>query len=718
MGNTYNPQTGKIDRVVSKLPSEKIIIDNNGTYKTLKDYINLTGSSGVFTGGVITDNLDGTITVSAGSGLFRKSASKTADLTSLDWQEVTRTLTDNAENYVIADYNNGLPTIAVSTTDTSNTYTTFLLANIYRSGSILHINDEVTPSLPQAIHQIIKRLIETEGITRESGAILGETGTRNISVTEGNFWEGLNEFSTSAFDSSVSDSFTYYYRDGAGGWTEVLAQTQIDNTNYDDGSGTLATLGVNRYSTAFVYVENDSDIAVIYGRGSYTLKEALDTQPSSDVPPQIVNHGVLIGRIIIQQGASSFEKIDSAFDISFTGAGITSHLDLTDIGVNTHLQIDSHIADSTIHFTEGSIDHGSIAGLADDDHTQYLLIDGTRAMSGNLNMDSNSITNILDATIFNNLTVLNAIGNSNNTQLFSHTGAGLRVTGLSKFPALGTLGNAEGVIIFKDSGATFLSSEEFFQIKDGETGSNLLGVSESATKVYNSLEALAGLDVTGDVKLDETKKIIFDSNATSTQFIQADSFLGIDIFRFKSAAVFNFDITSSIFQGRYDFQLGTNNNGQYFRVRNESGTALFQFYGDGTSRGLPFTFNGGHDGNLTGTTLVSWGANNADGPLVLPANCILNRVTIGLSKTATQGTFDLEYEINGPGTFGAVVTLVTFDATNPTGPDYNRDWKIVKNIGTTFNEGDRLRFRTNNNGSFAPTSGQQPIITLYFTTNE
>jgi hypothetical protein len=54
-----------------------------------------------------------------------------------------------------------------------------------------------------------------------------------------------------------------------------------------------------------------------------------------------------------------------------------NHLSLQNIGVNTHVQIDSHIADSSIHFTEGSIDHGSISGLGDDDHTQYLLTAGS-----------------------------------------------------------------------------------------------------------------------------------------------------------------------------------------------------------------------------------------------------------------------------------------------------------------------------------------------------
>lgn len=59
----------------------------------------------------------------------------------------------------------------------------------------------------------------------------------------------------------------------------------------------------------------------------------------------------------------------------------------------------SHTGDSTIHFTVASIDHGSIAGLGDDDHSQYLLllgraggqdIIGGTAASNNLTLESTS----------------------------------------------------------------------------------------------------------------------------------------------------------------------------------------------------------------------------------------------------------------------------------------------------------------------------------------
>ena len=70
----------------------------------------------------------------------------------------------------------------------------------------------------------------------------------------------------------------------------------------------------------------------------------------------------------------------------------TDHTQLTNIGTNTHAQIDGHISDITKHFTVASIDHGSIAGLGDNDHPQYVLSATNQALSS-------LVTNVEGSTV-------------------------------------------------------------------------------------------------------------------------------------------------------------------------------------------------------------------------------------------------------------------------------------------------------------------------------
>jgi len=95
-----------------------------------------------------------------------------------------------------------------------------------------------------------------------------------------------------------------------------------------------------------------------------------------------VDHG-LLGGLTDDDHTQYYNSVrHNALSHSFV-----DHDDLTNVGTNTHSDIDDHIDDGTIHFTEGSIDHGSITGLDGDDHTQYVLADGTRNITGSFTFE-------------------------------------------------------------------------------------------------------------------------------------------------------------------------------------------------------------------------------------------------------------------------------------------------------------------------------------------
>lgn len=75
--------------------------------------------------------------------------------------------------------------------------------------------------------------------------------------------------------------------------------------------------------------------------------------------------------------------------------------------------------DRQVSATAFNGDHSNLSGLGNDDHLQYLLVDGTRAMSGDLDMGSHSISNIaqLNLTTSTELSYLNNVTSDIQAQL-------------------------------------------------------------------------------------------------------------------------------------------------------------------------------------------------------------------------------------------------------------------------------------------------------------
>jgi hypothetical protein len=96
-------------------------------------------------------------------------------------------------------------------------------------------------------------------------------------------------------------------------------------------------------------------------------------------------------KFLFTDANGDYEETPGAYEIS---DHINVSTGVSDAGKPIVLDATGKIDPSMLDF--GDIDHGSLAGLGDDDHTQYILVDGTRAFTGDQSMGTNQLTNVGD----------------------------------------------------------------------------------------------------------------------------------------------------------------------------------------------------------------------------------------------------------------------------------------------------------------------------------
>lgn len=322
----------------SSIPLSRI---GNSTFFRLQEYANLAMSAGRVSGGLISTSAT-TYSVGTGTGLIKANDSDVDNLLFFDWAALATTATVlNTTRFIGVAYNGGSPLVVARTAQTWDYDTEFPLGTIVNdSGSVYVINNPWATS--DAMTNVIERFDSTAFIARDNrtaGLTLSNTGTRNVAVSAGNLLSRLSEFVISAINTSVSGSFDTYFQNGSGGWTKQTGQTQWNNTQYDNGTGTLASISVLGYSSRWFYLMADGSLAMLYGQADFTsLATALNEAPPSSVPDRILYEGILIGRFIIQASAVTPSVTQSAFGTAFTAANVTSHSNLSGLTANDHPQ--------------------------------------------------------------------------------------------------------------------------------------------------------------------------------------------------------------------------------------------------------------------------------------------------------------------------------------------------------------------------------------------
>jgi len=304
------------------------------TYQTLQDWFNTTQSSGRIGTLTVTDNGDGSLNIGAGTGIIKQTDSCCGETVFFDWDANANVeLFDGEINHVYVDYNSGYPTIRVTLDELDiDGHSTFELYHVYRDGTDLQ-GIRHGSKLTDFQRNLQERLHEGEGHVRATGLITSEgTGNLNIAITAGKLWAELIPYNIGAFDSnSDSNSFTYWYRDGGTGWTEVTDINVLDNANYDDDSGILQALTPNRYGVHWIYLCECGKVYVVYGQEDYKLAEAQGSAPPASLPTKVSSFGFLVARIIIQEGTTTFLETGITWDATFPISTVQSHNELADL---------------------------------------------------------------------------------------------------------------------------------------------------------------------------------------------------------------------------------------------------------------------------------------------------------------------------------------------------------------------------------------------------
>jgi len=331
-------------------PSPELAYILGATYKEIQDWVNTTQSGGRISGGAISDNDDGLVTVAAGTGFIKAADSDIALTKFFDWAEDDSVaLADNATNYIYIDYNAGAPQILVTVDRTAIRITDqFTIGRVYRKGNDLDIlNSGIR--LYNQVRLEHERLLLVRGFERGSGGVISETDERYLISTGGVFYLGHNKITTAGKNTFVDDKFTAWYYNGAA-WVPVPDQTQISNTQYNNIAAGLANLTANRYSVHWIYIGYDGSLHAIYGQGDYKLTEAeIATVPGS-IPLRLNTFAKLAAKIIIKQNGTHFTSVVTAYETLFPVSSPSEHNDLG--------AIQGGAADNYYHLT--SAEHGKI----------------------------------------------------------------------------------------------------------------------------------------------------------------------------------------------------------------------------------------------------------------------------------------------------------------------------------------------------------------------
>jgi hypothetical protein len=327
------------------------------------DLIESAPTMGLMDGGELSAGAGFVVNVAAGFGYLMTGSFPDHILLKHEWNSTSITLSANVDVYIY--FNSSLTlTSNAAYPETSNV---ILLGRAVTNGSTVELIDLSPLDSHHAPNKMNAYFRDVFGTFVSSGLTVTENATaRKLDITSGVVYQSYNKFSPA---SGTAFTWTKVIRDGASGYTLTTSQDTVPNDKYDDNSGTEATVGTNKYARHWLYQSGEGSLLkryLVLSQAEYNSQLLAEAGTAPTVPSWFKDGVIRVASIITKQGTSN---IISIIDERPRPASASSA-------------------------ATGVSDHGALTGLSDDDHPQYLLADGTRALTGDLSMGGNDLTSV------------------------------------------------------------------------------------------------------------------------------------------------------------------------------------------------------------------------------------------------------------------------------------------------------------------------------------
>jgi len=400
----------------------------SGRQADLGDFFADFSCTGVCVGGEVTAGTGLHAVVAAGEGWARR-GSPYVDTKFCTWIPVPALdLTPSATNWVVYNASSDVIEALVAQPGYGDT---ILLATIVTDGSGIRFLHKTRNMFTAPAEQLRDYLLSTRKRALASSLTTSiGSSARKFSISSGSYYIAMDLM---PYVGATDAGFSAFY--GTNGATEVSGQTQLNITQFDS-AGTLTTMTPDWYRSDTLILTSDGRLSVIFGTVENADPVLVRLYPARNTPTFMEPTSFPLAKLIVKQGVGIETSVTDIIDIreqpSSGGSGGGSG------GVSSH----SALSD---------LDKPA-------DHTWAMLVDGTRAMSGNLSMGAHNIT----FTALSNATVDGVVVSAHAAR---HLPGGLDALTIAAPSSVGTA-NAQG------SAASFSASDHIHDHGSQSTGTH------------------------------------------------------------------------------------------------------------------------------------------------------------------------------------------------------------------------------------------------------